>query len=156
MSSFAYCIATIVTEKAIAALLEGGGAGSYRDTSPWIVAKRLVEDAAAQEARVPIVLASKPETGPALFSHWAYITNIDVVELHRGQWESRVHFSKLQPINPIWEPIDSLFIKASSEQMAREQLEGLAVSRHSLDEHHIHPYAICESPAFVPDVLEAR
>ena len=37
--------------------------------------------------------------------------------------------------------------------MDREKREGIRVHRTMLDEHHIHPYAICETPAFIEGAL---
>ncbi len=155
-SSHPYCIATIVTAKAIEALLEASGEGNYRDEHPWLVARDLLAAAQAAEQALPIMFASLADDGsPAAFTHWSVIRDIDVVELHRGQWDTRCAFGTLAPVNPIWEPIDSLLIKASSEQMERESREAIRVSRQPLDEHHIHPYAICETPAFIEEALRA-
>lgn len=144
-----FCIATVVTDKAIEAMLEAGGEGSYRDEHPWLVAKDLLDESSTP---VPILFACASEGGMH-FSHWSLIRAIDVVELHRGTWDTRCSFSALQPMNPIWEAVDSVFVKASAEQMEREQREGIRVSRQALDEHHIHPYAICETPAFIVELL---
>lgn len=147
--SYGYCIATIVTHQAIESMLEGSGHGSYRDTHPWLVARDLLKRARDAGTRLPILFASKEEDGSAIMSHWAWIQDIDVVELHRGQWESRCSFDDLKPFNPIWQHIDSVFVKPSQEQLDRENLEGIRVYRTALDEHHIHPYAICETPEFI-------
>jgi len=151
-SSFPYCIATIVSQKAINTMLETTGEGSYRDNTPWLVADDLFVASQQQQLMLPILFACKVNQGSKeqiLFSHWSKIQNIEVVELHKGQWRSRCQFTPLQPINPIWESIDSLFLQASDNQMEREVREGVRVWRMALDEHHIHPYAICETPAFI-------
>lgn len=153
-ASYPFCIATLVTHKAIEAMLEGSGTGSYRDEHPWLVARDLHAKAQADGLQLPILFAcTADENAPAEFSHWSLISDIDVVELHRGQWESRCSFDKLQPFNPIWQAIDSVFVKASAEQMEREEREGIRVFRQALDEHHIHPYAICETPVFITEAL---
>lgn len=152
-ASYPFCIATIVTDKAIEAMLEGSGIGSYRDDHPWLVAKNLFHAALAAEQQLPILFAVTGDNTPPHFSHWSVVQDIDVVELHKGQWDSRCKFDRLQPFNPIFEDIDSVFIKASAEQMEREAREGIRVSRLALDEHHIHPYAICETPVFVTTAL---
>ena len=141
-----YCIATVVTEKAITAMLEVSGTGSYRDNHPWLIAADYLN---STDATVPILFAALSEQGGAKFSHWSEIISIDVVELHRATWDTRCQFSTLHEINPIWTDIDSVFLKASQEQMDRELREGIRVSRAALDEHHIHPYALCETPAFI-------
>lgn len=147
MPAHEYCIATVVTEKAIEAMLEASGQGAYKDDHPWLVAADII---AAAEQPVPILFAVSAD-GHAHFSHWAFIEQIEVVELHRGQWGTHCRFSRLHAMNPIWHDVDSVFVKASSEQMEREVREGIRVSRIALDEHHIHPYAICETPAFILD-----
>ena len=149
-ASSPWCIATVVTEKAIASMLEISGEGSYLDQHPWLVAKDLMESTALP---VPILFASLSEQS-ITFSHWSLISAIDVVELHRASWETRCRFGHLQPMNPIWSDVDSVFLKPSSEQLDREQREGIRVSRQALDEHHIHPYAICETPAFIADLAQ--
>ncbi len=152
-ASHPFCIATVVTEKAIEAMLEVSGTGSYRDEHPWLVAAQILAQAQAAGRELPILFATaSPEHGMH-FSHWSVIREIDVVELHRGQWESRCSFDQLQPFNPIWEAVDSVFVKPSHEQLERERLEHIKVSRQSLDEHHIHPYAICETPVFISEAL---
>jgi len=148
-ASHPFCLATVVTAKAIDAMLEVSGEGSYRDDHPWLVAKELWQTATTQGANVPILFACKPESGIATFSHWSWIKHIEVVELHRGQWDTRCTFAQLSAMNPIWQDIDSVFVKASDEQMQREEREGVRIFRTALDEHHIHPYAICETPAFI-------
>jgi hypothetical protein len=145
-----------VTEKAIEAMLEAGVEGNYRDTHPWLVARELLDQAQALDQLLPILFASKPEHGHARFSHWSTLIEIDVVELHRGQWDTRAKFGHLQATNPIWDSIDSVFVKASQEQMDREAKEGIRVFRTALDEYHIHPYAICETPAFIEEALRVE
>ena len=99
------------------------------------------------------MFACKDPDKESVFSHWSTISNVNVVELHRGKWESRVQFGQLAQFNPIWSNIDSIILKTSQEQMDREEREGIRVHRTMLDEHHIHPYAICETPAFIEGAL---
>lgn len=148
-----FCIATIVTAKAIEAMLEVGGSGHYKDESPWLIAQEMLQAATAADQILPILFASKSHHSRAYFSHWSVIHDIDVDELHRGQWLTHCSFGQLQPFNPIFEDVDSVFLKASAEQMAREAREGIRVYRQALDEFHIHPYAICETPAFITEAL---
>ena len=152
-ASHPFCIATIVTDKAIAAMLEGSGSGHYTDESPWLIAREMLQVASRDNQLLPILFANKGQDSQAFFSHWSDIQDIDVDELHRGQWLTRCSFSQLQPFNPIFEAIDSVFLKASAEQMAREEQEGIRVYRQALDEYHIHPYALCETPAFIAEAL---
>ena len=148
-----YCLATIVTQKAIEALLEAASTGTYRDDHPWLVARDIWCETQSNSSTLPILFASIDDNRQVEFSHWSSVVEIEVVELHRASWESRCRFDELKDINPIWAPIDSVFLKPSSEQIAREELEGIRVSRIALDEHHIHPYAICETPSFILDSI---
>ena len=157
-ASYPYCIATVVTKKAIESMLEAAAespdrkGGTYKDNHPWLVAKDIFQSARSAGQQLPILFACMDESA-VYFSHWSTIDELEVVELHRATWDTRCHFNALQPMNPIFEAIDSVFLKASDEQMAREKLEGIGVSRLSLDEHHIHPYAICETPVFIETAL---
>jgi hypothetical protein len=146
MTVHAYCICTTVSAKALAALLENGGRGTYRDEHPWLIARDLVAAARQAGERVPVLFASGR---PARFSHWSFIDALEVLELHRARWETACSFSALQPVNPIFEEIDSLFLKPSSEQLDRERREGIPRHRHPLTERELHPYAICETPPFI-------
>ena len=153
-ASYPFCIATVVTTRAIEAMLEAGGGGNYRDEHPWLIAAEMLEDAGSRQQALPVLFATLDEEGGGIwFSHWSTIDRLEVVELHRGQWATRCHFHDLRPVNPIFEPVDSVFLKASDEQMAREQREGIRVHRQALDEHQIHPYAICETPAYIAEAL---
>ena len=152
-ASYPFCIATIVTDKAIEAMLEGSGTGSYRDEHPWLVARDMLETASAAQQKLPILFAVTDQQKNAYFSHWSVIHTIEVVELHKGQWDSRCAFDTLHAFNPIFEAIDSVFVKASDEQMEREKREGIRVYRQALDVNHIHPYAICETPVFITGAL---
>lgn len=136
------------------ALIDSGGNGAYRDTHPWLVAQEIFEEVSAQGQRLALLFAAQTPDKHCEFSHWAQVTGIDVVELHRGQWESRCHFGTLYPINPIWTSIDSVFVQPSDTQLARESKENVRVFRTALDEHHIHPYAVCETPVFVLESID--
>ena len=146
MNPAPWCIATVVTDKAIEGLLEGGSGGLYKDSHPWLVAQDLFRAMAAQDQALPILLATGQ---PLAFSHWSVIKQIDVVELHAGQWETACRFEAPKPMHPIFTELSSVFLKPASEQLERERREGLRQHRTALDEMHIHPYAICETPAFI-------
>jgi hypothetical protein len=144
--SYPYCLCTTAAEKAVKSLLEGTGAGSYRVSEPWLVASELLEAAAAQQQQLPILFATGD---PLHFSHWSEVIALDVIELHRGAFETRCEFSQLQPVNPIFSPIDSLLLKPAEEQLRRELLENIRQHRHALTISELHPYAICETPGFL-------
>lgn len=141
-----FCLAAIVSPDALEALLENTGAGTYKDDHPWLVARELFDRAASEECRVPLLIASGE---PLEFSHWGWLESIDVVELHRAQWESRCRFGALKPMNPVFTSLDSVFLKPGDDQLHREAVEPIRQHRTSLDAQHIHPYAICETPAFI-------
>ncbi len=146
MNAASWCIATVVTEKAIAGLLESGSDGLFKDSHPWLVAQDLFRSTAAKGEVLPILLATGQ---PLTFSHWSFIERIDVVELHVGQWETACRFEPPKPMHPIFSELGSVFLKPASEQLERERREGLRQHRTALDEMHVHPYAICETPAFI-------
>jgi hypothetical protein len=146
MKPYPYCLCTVVSHKALASLLESSGRGTYRDTSPWLLARQFLADAQAAGMRLPMVFAVGP---PTRFSHWSFVESLDVLELHRASWESACAFTAPAPVNPIFEAVDSLFLKPSSEQLERERLEGIPRHRYALTEAELRPYAICETPPFI-------
>jgi len=146
MNAYPYCIAVTVSATALAAILENGGRGSYRDAHPWLLAAELWQAARADGAMLPLILATG---SPLELTHWAAIRDVDVDELHKGSWESRCDFDALQSVSPIFTALDSLMLKPGDDELRREQLEAVRPWRRALDERHIRPYAICETPAFI-------
>ncbi len=146
MNAFPYCIAVPVSTKALTAILDNGGRGSYRDAHPWLLAAELLQAAQAQNAVLALILATDT---PLELSHWAVIRDIDVDELHKGSWESRCEFESMREVSAIFIALDSLMLKPGDDALRRERLEGVRPWRHALDERHIRPYAICETPAFI-------
>ena len=140
------CICVVVADKALNALLEGHGAGAYRDSHPWVVGRELLDAAIAASERMAVLFA---RGSPVAFSHWAFVNAIEVQELHKGAWQTRCEFDPPAPVNPIWQPLDSLVLAPSDEQLHRERVEPVRVHRQLLDVTLIHPYAVCETPAFI-------
>jgi hypothetical protein len=149
MSITPYCVVVLVTQKAIEAMLESSGQGTYKDTHPWIVAEQLFAQATVVQSKMAIIFASVKAGDSAAFSHWSFIEKIDLLSLTSNRWESRCDFGALREVNPIWQDIDSLAHIVSEQQRSREQLEGIRTLRLPLQENHIHPYAICETPMFI-------
>ncbi len=141
-----YCLCTTVSGEALKALLEASGEGKYRDTHPWLVALDMLDAARAARERLAVLFASGQ---PSAFTHWGFVEDLAVVELHRATWESVLSFTPLAPVNPIWTDLDSLLLKPSGEQLEREAREGIHQHRYPVTEGEIHPYAICETPAFI-------
>lgn len=148
MTPTPFCICTVVSDKALEAILENTGAGTYRDAHPWVVAKELAERAAVEGASLPILFATGA-VGDLAFSHWSIINGIEILELHTGNADTRCGFEPLQPINPIWTALDSVTLMPSQELLHREAVEPIRLHRQLLDESLIRPYAICETPAFI-------
>lgn len=140
------CLCAVAGEKALQSTVEGTGAGVYVDSHPWIVAAEMLNEAANAGERMAVVLASGE---PAKFSRWAFVKAIDVRELHRGLWQTRCAFGALQPVNPIFQALDSVFLAPPEEQLHRERVEPVRVRRQPLDAALIHPYAVCETPVFI-------
>jgi len=141
-----FCVCTVVAPAALDALLENGTAGTYRDEHPWLAAQLLLEAEDRHGRRLPIVFASG---APLQLMHWAIIRDIEVIEYRRGRWDSQCRFEALAPMHPIWTALDSIMLKPGDDQLRREALEPLPRLRQSLDERHIRPYAICETPQFM-------
>lgn len=141
-----YCFVTVTDQKALDAVHESGSRnGSFRDRHPWLVAQELLNLADSKEELVPLVFVVEPELK---LKDWAIIREIDVVA-HSGQaYETRCTFEHLRPVNPIFEELNSVILLPSSEQVHRETLEPIRKYRQHLDELHVFPYAICETPAF--------
>jgi len=148
MSIHTYCLATVTSAKAIATLTESDQGGAYRDNHPWLVARDLW--AAAQNAgeTMPILLAVQ-DGGRIGFTHYAFITGIEVMARQLGGYDSVCRFGRLEKMHPIWEDIDSVTLKPAAEQLARESREGIHQHRFHLTQQLLRPYAICETPSFL-------
>jgi hypothetical protein len=150
MTPHPYCLVTAVAEKSLAALLDAGGAGTYHDAHPWLIAREIKAAADASGETLVLLIASRH---PLEITHWTPIARIDVIELHRGAWETACDFGALAPVPEIWAALDSLILKPGDDQLRRERLEPIRQHRQLLDEKHLLPYAICETPAFVTQAL---
>lgn len=143
------CICTAIGEPALAKIVESHtDSATYVDAHPWIVARELLDEVSAAGQRLPMLFASGD---PVAFSHWTFVVSIEVQELHHGAWETHCTIEQLEPVNPIWEPLDSLVLAPSAEQLHREAVEPVHKHRQMLDEQHIWPYAVCETPAFIAE-----
>lgn len=147
MTVAACCLATTVSVEGLRALLEGsGGRGSYRDDHPWLVARDLWRASREAGDRVGIVFASG---SPLRLSHWGWVETLEVLELHRSSWATACAFTPLEPVNPIFQEVDSLFLQPTAERLQRERVEDIARHRYPLSMAELHPYAICETPPFM-------
>lgn len=145
------CICTAIDAKVLAKIIESDVEGAtYIDSHPWIIARELLDEATAAQQRLPLVFATGD---PIAFSHWAFVESIDIRELHHGSSETRCDIGPLKPVNPIWESIDSVALAPSAEQLHREQVEPVHIHRQMLNEQHIWPYALCETPVFISDKM---
>lgn len=140
------CVCTTVSARGLEALLESSGRGTYRSEHPWLVARRLWREGASAGQRLPIVFATE---SPLALSHWAFLEEIEVLELHRSSWATACSFTPLTPVNPIFTDIDSLFLQSTAERLERERVEGIHQHRYPLTAAELHPYAICETPPFM-------
>lgn len=153
MNAAPYCICTVVSTKALEAILDNASpsgrrqqGGAYKDTHPWHVARELLAEARAAQLSLVVVFASGD---PLEFVYWAEIKDIDVEEFHRNTWETRCEFAPLNPVNEIFRPVDSIALYPSKEQLHREAIEPVTMHRQYLDQNLIRPYAIGETPAFI-------
>ena len=141
-----YCLCAPVTEKAIKNVRANGGAGAYRDTHPWYLARELLEQVRARGETLAIVFASGE---PEEFGWWAEIEDIDVEAFHRGTWETRCAFAGLRRVGEIFRPLDSVALYPGVEQLRREALEPVTQHRQYLNRNLLRPYAVAETPPFV-------
>lgn len=146
-----FCLATIVADKAIESLLAAGTQAVFKDEHPWLVARREFLLANSRDLRIPLLLASHGEqVHDCEFSHWAYINEIDVLELSGKRYLTSVTLTTLWEVSPLFGAIDSVCLKPPDEQLLREEVEGVRTQRVALTEQYMRPYAICESPGFIP------
>ena len=146
MNPAPYSICAPVTAQAIENVRANGGAGAYRDTHPWYLARELLARARqAGEALAILFVSGEPEQ----FHWWAEIEDIDVEAFHRGTWETRCAFSGLRPIGEIFRPLDSIALYPGEEQLRRESIEPVTLHRQYLTSQLLRPYAIAETPPFV-------
>lgn len=143
-----WCIATVTSAKAITTLTENDQGGAYRDNHPWLIAEDLWRVAESAGESMPILLAVH-EGNTIAFSHYAFITSVEVLAKQLGGYDSVCRFTQLLKMHPIWSEIDSVALKPTAEQLAREHREDLHQHRFHLTSQLIRPYAICETPAFL-------
>lgn len=141
-----YCFVTVTDQKALDAVHESGTSnGSFRDRHPWLVAHELLQLANENEELVPLLFVVEPDLK---LKDWAIVRDIDVATYSGQAYKSHCSFELLRPVNPIFEELNSLVLLPSKEQIHREKLEPVRKYRQHLDELHVFPYAICETPAF--------
>ena len=141
-----YCLCAPVTEKALENVRANGGAGAYKDTHPWYLARELLAEARSRGETLPILFASGL---PEEFGWWAEVEDIDVEAFHVGTWETRCGFRGLRPVADIFRPLDSIALYPGNEQLRREAIEPIAQHRQYLTPRLLRPYAIAETPPYV-------
>lgn len=141
-----YCIAAAASQPALDAAREHSDAGAYKDTHPWHLARELWQAARQSDETLILLLATGT---PLEFRWWGEVQDIDIIEFRRGTWETRCAFSTLRPVHAIFQPLDSIALYPGAEQRRREALEPVTPHRQFLDARLLHPYAICETPAFI-------
>ena len=141
-----FCLCTVVSDTNLDSVLQGSGEGFFTDSHPWFYAKELFDEAMNSSEFVSILFADHE---PLVFTHWALVQSMDVVEFTGSRYGTRIQFGQLNEINPIWESIDSVTLRPSAEQLRREQLEPIRILREHVQELHLRPYAICDTPAFI-------
>ena len=148
MTQFApYCFVSVTDQKALDAINESGTRnGSFKDRHPWLIAQELLELATSCNQSVPLIFAVEPELR---LSDWSLVRDIEVMTYSGQAYETKCTFENLRPVNPIFEALDSMVLMPSKEQLHRESREPIRTYRQHLDEVHLYPYAICETPAFV-------
>lgn len=148
MNTHPWCIATVTSAKAIKTLTKGDQGGTYRSEHPWYVAQDLWRAAQELDQRVPLLFAVQ-DGNTIAFTHCGFITSVEVLAKQLGGFDSACRFTRLMPMHPIWQDIDSVALKPASEQLERERREALHLHRFHLTPQLIRPYAICETPPFL-------
>ena len=146
MTAHPLCLAIAVNGDALERLLAEGDVGGYRDSHPWYVAATLLATAKAENQTLYLLLAAG---SPLRLSHWAEVVDIEV-HRYASKRETQVKIGATGKVSPLFEELESVTLAASTWQLEREQQEDLRVRRVHLDSHWIRPYAICETPAFLP------
>jgi len=146
-----FCYATIVVDKALESLLSSGVDARLKDEHPWLVAERDFHQAHRAGLNVPLLLAKQgSDVHDCQFSHWAFIKSIEVLELSGKRYLTEVQLGQLSEVSPLFTSLDSVVVKPSDEQLLREEVESIRTQRVALQEQYLRPYAICESPGFIP------
>ncbi len=146
-----FCYATIVVDKALDSLLSSGADARLKDEHPWFVAERDVHRAQLAGLKVPMLLAKQgQDVHNCAFSHWAFIKSVEVLELSGKRYMTEVELGQLTEVSPLFTELDSVQLKPSDEQLLREEVESVRTQRVALQEQYLRPYAICESPGFIP------
>ena len=146
MAAHPLCLAVAVNGGALERLLAEGDVGGYRDSHPWYVAADLLAAARDQGHTLYLLLAAG---SPLRLSHWAEVVDIEV-HRYASTRETRVKIGATGQVSVLFEDLESVTLAPSFWQSEREKQEGLRVRRVHLDSHWIRPYAICETPAFLP------
>ena len=142
-----YCLCTVTDQRALDSVHESGShSGSFKDRHPWHMAQELLQAAQADLSMLTLVFAVEPDLK---LKDWATVADIDVATYSGQAYETRCSFENLRPVNPIFEELSSLVLLPSAEQLHRESVEPIRKYRQHLDDVHVHPYAICETPAFI-------
>ncbi len=144
--AYPLCLAVAVKAGVLEKLLAEGEVGGYRDAHPWYVAAGLFTTARAEGRTLYLLLAAG---SPLRLGHWAEITDIEVHAVATTR-ETRVVLGGSGPVNPLFEELDTVTLAPAEHQLERERREGLRVRRFHLDAHWLQPYALCETPPFLP------
>lgn len=157
-----FCFATIVVDRAIESLLASHAQAQIKDEHPWLLAQAWFNTAQAAGLGVPLLLAKQGGDSAAAgeassrkvheceFSHWAFIQAIDVLELSGKRFMTTVQLGALSEVSPLFTVLDCVCVKPSDEQLLREAEESVRTQRVALTEQYLRPYAICETPGFIP------
>ena len=146
-----FCFCTPVADQALTALQESGGVARLRDDHPWFVAQTLVQRAHSTGLAVPLLLVTESDMA---LKQWSRISAMEIIELSGKRYDTRITLGPLQPITPLFERLDSLYLKPPDEQLERERREGVRSHRFELTPGLVRPYAICESPGFIPGLSD--
>lgn len=117
------CIYTIVHKEDLAHAYRDGGVCEFRESKPWITGYRLWKEA----ERMPVLLGDATDCSKLLY--WGVLTNITMTK-----GETCYTVDRLRKFNKPHKPQDLRLLK----------------TRKHIAPDFIRPYAICETPYFIP------
>jgi len=120
------CVYTIRHSRELDAAHSSGGSGELQERSPWTTGYKLLQEARANQQRVPLLFAPAEADIMAGVIYWALIDDIALAP--EG---TTVRYSELKPLSPKL-PLTSLIKLSTSEP---------------LSENYIRPYVPCRTPS---------
>ena len=127
------CVYTIAHLEKLERIAASGGIGVLTEGKQWTSASRLLGEARDAGTDLPVVFADATDCTRLLY--WAVLTRIQV-----ASDATRYSFERLQPLRGHHAPQELLLLSTGRRIAA----------------HYIRPYALCQTPPFLPNDRPAR